>query len=89
MTYQTRAEIFSKEALSIEDMMLLTGKGYSMAAKIMRDLKRRSDRLQIDKGVFSKLQICQQLVFCDSSFFKQFFYSFDKHSFLHSYKITK
>ena len=48
MTYQTRAEIFSKEALSIEDMMLLTGKGYSMAAKIMRDLKRRSDRLHVD-----------------------------------------
>ena len=48
MTYQTRAEIFSKEALSIEDMMLLTGKGYSMAAKIMRGLKRRSDRLHVD-----------------------------------------
>lgn len=48
MTYQRREEIFSKEALTIEDMIELTGKSYGTAAKLMRDMKRKSDRLKVD-----------------------------------------
>lgn len=48
MDYQRRAEIFSKEALTINDVVELTGKSYQTAAKIMRDWKRKSDRLNVD-----------------------------------------
>jgi hypothetical protein len=48
MDYQRRAEIFSKEALTINDVVELTGKSYQTAAKIMRDWKRKSDRLKVD-----------------------------------------
>ena len=48
MDYKRRAEIFSKEALTINDVAELTGRSYSAASKIMRDWKRRSDRLNVD-----------------------------------------
>ena len=47
MTYAEREEIFSKEALSITDMQILLGVGYCEAAKIIRNIKRRTDRLGI------------------------------------------
>ena len=47
MTYARREEIFSKEYLSIKDMQELLGMKYQDAAKTMRDIKRRTDRLGI------------------------------------------
>ena len=47
MTYAEREAIFSKEYLSIADLGTLLGLNYQMAAKRMRDMKRRSDRLGI------------------------------------------
>ena len=47
MTYAMREEIFSKEYLSIKDMQELLGMKYQDAAKTMRDIKRRTDRLGI------------------------------------------
>lgn len=50
MDYKRREEIFSKEALSIKDVMELTGKPYATSAEIIRNmkLKIKSDRLGID-----------------------------------------
>ncbi len=53
MTYTEREKIFSKEALSINDMQLLLGVGYCEAAKIIRNIKRRTDRL----GVKGKIHV--------------------------------
>lgn len=47
MTYAMREEIFSKEYLSIKDIQELLGMKYQDAAKTMRDIKRRTDRLGI------------------------------------------
>lgn len=47
MTYAEREEIISKEALSIDDMSKLLGVGYHEAAKIIRNIKRRTDRLGV------------------------------------------
>lgn len=47
MTYAERKEIFSKEALSITDMEKLLGVSYYEAAKIIRNIKRRTDRLHV------------------------------------------
>lgn len=47
MTYAMREEIFSKEYLSIKDMQELLGMKYQDAARIMRNIKRRTDRLGI------------------------------------------
>lgn len=40
MTYSRRAEIFSKECLTIKDIQDLFEVGYDDAAKIIRDIKR-------------------------------------------------
>lgn len=47
MTYEERDGILSKEVLSIADMQRLTDLPYQSAAKLIRDIKRRSDRLGI------------------------------------------
>lgn len=47
MTYQRREEIFSKEVLNLNDIMELMGIPYSTAAELMRNMKRRNDRLKI------------------------------------------
>ncbi len=47
MTYAQREEIFSKEYLTIEDIQSLLGMGYQDAAKTIRNIKRRTDRLGI------------------------------------------
>lgn len=47
MTYAEREAIFSKEYLTIADLETLLGLNYQMAAKRMRDIKRKNDRLGI------------------------------------------
>lgn len=47
MTYAEREEIFSKEYLSIADIQILLGLQYQDAAKTIRNIKRRTDRLGI------------------------------------------
>lgn len=53
MTYAMREEIFSKEYLSIEDIQELLGLHYQDAARTMRNIKRRTDRL----GIRGKLHV--------------------------------
>lgn len=47
MTYDEREEIFCREVLDIADIQTLTKLSYQSAAKLIRDIKRRSDRLGI------------------------------------------
>ena len=47
MTYSEREEIFSKEYLSIADMQKLLGLSYQDAAKMIRNIRRKYDRLNI------------------------------------------
>lgn len=47
MTFSEREEIFSKECLTIEDIELLFGVSYPDAARIIRNIRRKYDRLQI------------------------------------------
>lgn len=53
MTYAHREEIFSKEYLSVKDVQELLGMSYQDAARTIRDIKRRTDRL----GIRGKLHI--------------------------------
>lgn len=48
MTYAVREAIFSKEVLSIGDIMLICGMNYQAAAKLIRDIKRKCDRLGLE-----------------------------------------
>ncbi len=45
MTYAEREEIFSKDYLSIADIQALLGLSYQDAAKTIRNIKRKTDRL--------------------------------------------
>ena len=53
MTYARREEIFSKDYLTIADIQELLGLSYQEAAKKIRDIKRRNDRL----GIQGKLHV--------------------------------
>ena len=53
MTYAMREEIFSKEYLSIEDVQEFLGMSYDDAARTIRNIKRRTDRL----GIRGKLHV--------------------------------
>ena len=53
MTYAEREAIFSKDYLTIADLETLLGLTYQMAAKRMRDIKRKTDRL----GVQGKIHV--------------------------------
>ena len=53
MTYAMREEIFSKEYLSVKDIQELLGLHYQDAARTMRNIKRRTDRL----GIRGKLHV--------------------------------
>lgn len=53
MTYAMREEIFSKEYLSIGDIQELLGMSYDDAARTIRNIKRRTDRL----GIRGKLHV--------------------------------
>lgn len=47
-------EIFAKEVVTIEDLQILYNLSYSSAAKFMRELKVKGDRLNL-KGRIHKL----------------------------------
>ena len=46
MTYQEREAIFAKDYITIPDIQLLLGYDYSKAAKTIRDIRRKTDRLK-------------------------------------------
>ncbi len=45
MTYEERDEIFAKDYLSIEDIMRLLDLSYGDAAGVIREIRRKHDRL--------------------------------------------
>ena len=47
MTYARREQIFSKETMSIEEFGEVMNLSYQMAARLIRDIKRKSSRPQI------------------------------------------
>lgn len=47
MTYAEREQIFAKEYLSILDLQLLFGITYNASAALVREIKRKHDRLHI------------------------------------------
>ncbi len=47
MTIEQRNSIFAKECLTISDVMLLLNLSYDAAARIIREIKRKNDRLHI------------------------------------------
>ena len=47
MTYARREEIFSKETMNIEEFGEVMNLSYQMAARLIRDIKRKSSRPQI------------------------------------------
>ena len=47
MTYARREEIFSKETMSIKEFGEIMNLSYQMAARVIRDIKRVSNRPQI------------------------------------------
>lgn len=47
MTLEQRNSIFAKECLTISDVMLLFSLSYDAAEKLIRDIKRKSDRLHL------------------------------------------
>lgn len=51
MTFDRRNEIFSKEALSIDDVKELMGVSYDTAQKLIQAIRRRHDRLNIQGKV--------------------------------------
>jgi len=57
MTYEVRERIFSKEVLTIGDIMLLFGLSYQPAAQLVRNIRRKHDRL----GLEGKLHVQDNL----------------------------
>lgn len=53
MTYEKREEMFSKDYLTIEDIEELLGVGYQVAARIIRNIRRKTDRL----GTLGKIHV--------------------------------
>ena len=47
MSYSEREQIFSKDYLTIKDLQQLLGLSYQIAAKLMRPIKFKFDRLGI------------------------------------------
>lgn len=45
MTYEERQEIFNKDYLSISDIEKLLGLSYGDAGRVIRDIRKKSDRL--------------------------------------------
>jgi len=48
MTYETRERIFAKEVLTISDISVLCGLSYQAAAALIRNIRRRCDRLGLE-----------------------------------------
>lgn len=53
MSYEEREKIFSKDYLSIKDIQVLLGLTYQCAAKLIRQIKFKHDRL----GIQGKIHI--------------------------------
>ena len=53
MNYVNREEIFSKDYLTIRDMEILLGTTYQVAARLIRQIKFKTDRL----GLRGKIHI--------------------------------
>lgn len=53
-----KKEIFSKEVLTIADIQELFGVSYCTAARIMREIKATSDRINI-KGIVHVQDYCE------------------------------
>lgn len=53
MTYEKREEIFSKDCITIADLQELLELDYNSSAKLIRQIKFKSDRL----GIQGKLHI--------------------------------
>lgn len=47
MTYEQREAIFSKEVMTIRDVQELMGQSYQQAAALIRQIKRKNDRLGV------------------------------------------
>ncbi len=47
MTYEQRSEMFAKDYLSVSDIMALLDLSYNDAAKVIREIRRTTDRLHI------------------------------------------
>lgn len=54
MTYSEREAIFAKEALSISDIQILFNITYQHAAQIIRNIKRKYDRLGIQGKIHTE-----------------------------------
>jgi hypothetical protein len=54
MSYQTREEIFSKDYLTIQDLQDLLGLTYQLAARKMREIKFKFDRLGIQGKIHTE-----------------------------------
>lgn len=54
MSYQTREQIFSKDYLDIEDLQNLLGLTYQLAARKMREIKFKFDRLGIQGKIHTE-----------------------------------
>ena len=54
MSYIEREKIFSKDYLTIEDVQAILGLTYQMAARQIRNIKRRSDRLGIQGKIHTE-----------------------------------
>lgn len=52
MTYARREEIFSKETMSIKEFGEIMNLSYQMSARIIREIKRKSIRPQIQGVLF-------------------------------------
>lgn len=52
MTKERKEEIFSQEYLSINDIGEILGLSYQMAAKKMREIKRKNDRLKLQGKLY-------------------------------------
>lgn len=53
-TASEREEIFNKECLTIADFQILFGVGYHDAARIIRNIRRRCDRLHIEGRIHTQ-----------------------------------
>lgn len=47
MTYEEREQLLAKDYLNIKDIELLLGVSYQVAGEIVRNIRRKSDRLGI------------------------------------------
>ena len=54
MSLQEREAIFSKEVLTIKDLQLLFDMTYQVSARLMREMKRKFDRLGMEGKIHTE-----------------------------------